>query len=426
MSLVKETVARNRAGHRVALASVCTAHPDVLDAALCLAQARGRPILIEATSNQVNQFGGYTGKTPADFAADVRARANALGVDPGLFELGGDHLGPQAWRKLPAETAMAKAHDMMGAYVEAGFTKIHLDCSEGCQGEPAQVDDDCAANRAAELARTCETAAPDPSTLTYVIGTEVPPPGGARADEPGGAITPTQPGNAARTLECHRRAFAQRGLDDAWTRVVALVVQPGLEFGPLHIDRFDTGQPDRLSQALQSQPSIAFEAHSTDYQYDAVFRALAERHFAILKVGPALTFAYRRAVYALDQLSPWYADERDGRAVAQAMEALMSANPDSWSSHYHGSAHDQYVQRHFGYADRIRYYWPNQPAQEVVRDLLDALPDRMAAPILQQAFSEETIARAQPLQAKAGSLAKALIWSEIQAALMPYLFEEQG
>ena len=55
------------AGKPRGITSVCSAHPIVIEAALRLAKRLGRPALIEATCNQVNQDGGYTGMTPADF-----------------------------------------------------------------------------------------------------------------------------------------------------------------------------------------------------------------------------------------------------------------------------------------------------------------------------------------------------------------------
>ena len=65
--ILRDIIARNRGGAAVAIPSVCSAHPDVLRASLRLAQARDRAVVIEATSNQVNQDGGYTGMTPAAF-----------------------------------------------------------------------------------------------------------------------------------------------------------------------------------------------------------------------------------------------------------------------------------------------------------------------------------------------------------------------
>ncbi|WP_062763358.1 class II D-tagatose-bisphosphate aldolase non-catalytic subunit [Falsirhodobacter sp. alg1] len=408
-------VARTRAGTGEAWVSVCSAHPDVLEASLRLARDRNAGLIIEATSNQVNQFGGYTGMTPADFIADVRRIADRVGCDPALIAFGGDHLGPQAWRNEPAESAMAKAEDMIRAYVRAGFTKIHLDCSEGCAGEPGQVGDDLAADRAAQLAAVAE--AEGDGTISYVIGTEVPPPGGARNDEEG--IIPTSPAAAATTLDITRRAFEARGLHAAWSRVRWLVVQPGVEFAPAHVHAFDPGQPDVLSQALQGVDGIAFEAHSTDYQQPEVFGALALRNFAVLKVGPALTFAVREALYALSHIDGWMTGAPH---LADLMENLMTTAPGYWQGHYHGTPAEQRLLRHFGYADRIRYYWTRPEAKEAVAALCARIDGTLAVETLMAQYIRPAAqGRVSALMATGLPLSKAVIAAYIEAALLPYL-----
>src|SRR5512142_2268044 len=120
-----EVLAAQKRGEARGIASVCSAHPTVLRQAVRTFQ---HP-LIEATCNQVNQFGGYTGMTPKDFVRFVRQIAQEQKVEFERIMLGGDHLGPHVWQGLPAEKAMANAGAMVGDYVQAGFTKIHLDCS---------------------------------------------------------------------------------------------------------------------------------------------------------------------------------------------------------------------------------------------------------------------------------------------------------
>ena len=413
-----EGVRRNRREGRFAFASVCSAHPDVLAASLRMAEERDAPIIVEATSNQVNQFGGYTGIAPADFIARVAAIAAAAGADIGRVIFGGDHLGPQVWRARPAGEAMAKAADMMRAFVAAGFTKIHLDCSEGCAGEPAQVGDAVAAARAADLAAVCETAAADPGSLSYIVGTEVPPPGGARAQDVH-TIAPTEPDAAAATLRAHAEAFAATGLDDAWRRVRGLVVQPGLEFAPDRVDRFDAAAPDALTPTLAPYPQMAFEAHSTDYQRPEVYAELARRHFAVLKVGPALTYAYREAVYALSHIEHW----RSGTPhLSDTMERLMLDKPQYWTGHYKGSEERLRILRHFSYADRIRYYWATPEAQEAVADLERRIDrDAPIEPLVEQYFPQSEIDRAEALRTLGLGRAKSLIHARIETALSPYL-----
>ena len=182
VNLLRETIARHKSGAAVGVYSVCSAHPLVLEAAIRQTLADGAYLLVEATSNQVDQFGGYTGMTPADFRDLVMGMADRLGLDRSRVVLGGDHLGPNRWRDRPAEEALELAEELVAAYVAAGYTKIHLDCSMSCAGDPVPPGDELVAARAARLLRVAEETADRVGTtesVSYVIGTEVPVPGGA-------------------------------------------------------------------------------------------------------------------------------------------------------------------------------------------------------------------------------------------------------
>lgn len=413
-----DLIARNRAGSAEALPSVCSTQPEVLTAALLLAGKQSSLLLVEATSNQVNQFGGYTGMTPVEFAERLTALAGRLGLDPEQLVLGGDHLGPQVWRRETGATAMESAGELVRAYVRAGFQKIHLDCSEPCAGDPRPLPAALSAARAAELAAECERIAPNPSALAYVIGTEVPRPGGALAEEEG--LRPTRPEDAAEVIELHRQAFAKVA-PAAWERVAALVVQPGVEFSPTHVVHCDAAGASGLAQALRGQPRMCFEAHSTDYQLPRAFAALGAGHFAILKVGPALTDAYRRALYALDAMSGVLDGRGTRPALPDVMESLMLAEPRHWRDHYHGTEAECRWLRHHSYADRIRYYWPQPAAGNAVTALYDRV-DAIQPPhyVLRDYFAAELIERADELRAVAGGPARALVLASIQSVLSPY------
>ena len=415
--ILRDIIRRNRNGAPVAIVSVCTAHPQVLLACLKRAAELREPLVVEATSNQVNQDGGYTGMTPADFISFVTDLAKTADFPLNQLVFGGDHLGPQVWRKQPADDAMAKARVMIADYVKAGFSKIHLDCSEGCAGEPAQVGDAIAAARAADLARVAIAASAMPKSLLFIIGTEVPPPGGARMDE-SGDIPPTTPASALATLAAHRKAFISAGLEPVLPQIGGLVVQPGVEFSPMHVHPMPLSRDPGFRAVLQDWPNLCLEAHSTDYQHPAVFRRLAALGFAFQKVGPALTFAWREAVYGLDALAQ-IAGWTDAEPLPQVMERLMLANPASWSAHYHASSGDLRVQRHFGLADRIRYYWPQPEAQAAVQNLFAALKDRdLPAPMLKQVFGPARIARAGT-----HPTAESLAAAAVSLALDPYFLD---
>lgn len=370
------------AGKPLGITSVCSAHPVVIEAALLLAKETGRPALIEATCNQVNHEGGYTGMTPSDFRTFVKKIAQKVGIAMDNVILGGDHLGPNPWKSLPAEEAMAKAEAMIAAFSAAGFTKLHLDCSMGCAGEPVALDDETTASRAARLAAVAEAHKTDIDPV-YVIGTEVPVPGGALEELHDLAVTTTEA--VSKTYAVHEAAFSEHNQQSAFERVIGMVVQPGVEFGHSDVIEFAPEKAAGLSDYLRSMPNIVFEAHSTDYQSTDALAALVQGGFSILKVGPWLTFALREALYALDAI----ADVMDGHAprnrLMSAMENAMQQSPDNWAKYYDGSDEELFYQRHFSYSDRIRYYWPTKEATKAVADLKARLAGRtIPEPLLSQ------------------------------------------
>ena len=412
MSLLADLPRLHAEGKTTGITSVCSAHPTVIEAALRLGVETGGPVLIEATCNQVNQDGGYTGMTPADFRRFVETIADATGFPREDLILGGDHLGPNPWKALPPDEALAKARAMVDAYARAGFAKIHLDTSMGCAGEPAALPDATTAERAADLAAVAEAAAP--TAPVYVIGTEVPVPGGAThaIDH----LEVTSPNAARETVAVHQRAFAARGLDAAFARAIAAVVQPGVEFGNDDVIVYRPEAARALSASLAELPGFVFEAHSTDYQPTAALAALVRDGFAILKVGPGLTFALREALYGLDHI----AAALDGAppALAAAMEAVMVANPANWQKYLHGTPDDLRRERHFGYADRIRYYWPDPAAQSA----LARLDARLAGRRIPETLVSQYLAALYPDVASGGLEATphALQIAAIQRVLRAY------
>ena len=366
----------NRQSRKGGTYAVCSAHPAVIEAAIRQSIEDGSLMHVESTSSQVNQFGGYTGSTPAQFAKRIHSAAKSAGLPADRVLLGGDHLGPFPWRNEASRSALEKACKLVSDCVAAGYVKIHLDASMACADDAETgISARTIAERAAILCRAAEAAhgelpsgSPPP---IYVVGTEVPVPGGELNDA--GALAITKAEDVHRTLEEFRRGFAEQGLESAWERVIALVVQPGVDFGSNSIFNYDPAKAASLSAALSAHPGIVFEAHSTDYQSPEALTRLVEDHFAILKVGPWLTFAYREAVLALSAIEHELFGKKAARIsqVREALEAAMLRDPSHWRSYYHGDEDEVRRERIYGYSDRCRYYW-NQPAvQEEIARLLD-------------------------------------------------------
>ena len=376
-----EIVANNSKVGAKGMYSVCSANAAVLEA--CFRQAREDEsiLLIESTSNQVDQEGGYTGMKPGDFVRYVNSIATRVGFPKEMILLGGDHLGPNKWQVLPATEAMDHAGVLVEEYVKAGFQKIHLDTSMFCADDPGDPDkplaDEIVASRAAILCRAAENAwkefCPQGSKPVYVIGTEVPVPGGAQDEED--IIIPTKPEDAARTIEVTGQSFIDEGLTDAWERVVAVVVQPGVEYGDDRVFKYNRALAGELSNKIREYDRLVYEAHSTDYQAEAELKALVEDHFCILKVGPWLTFAYREALFSLESMEVEImgAGNDDLSRLRDTMDRVMLQDPKHWKKYYPGTEIQQLFKRKYSFSDRSRYYWPDESINAARNKLIDNL-----------------------------------------------------
>ncbi|MFC3034602.1 D-tagatose-bisphosphate aldolase, class II, non-catalytic subunit [Pseudoalteromonas fenneropenaei] len=371
MQNLLQQLAANRQGENKGIFSVCSAHPWVIEAALNHAKTHQLDVLIEATANQVNQFGGYTAMQPADFIQFVKSMAKNLDCDEALIHFGGDHLGPVCWQHKPAEEAMMLADSLIADYVRAGFKKIHLDTSMACADDSLPLCENEIAARAARLCAIAEQTARTEfgkSDIYYVIGTEVPPPGGA--DEVIDSLTVTAVSDVERTLQLHQKAFFAAGLAEAWQRVIGVVVQPGVEFDNWQVVQFDASKAAALKTLVSPTHTWVYEAHSTDYQHTQQLAQLVENHFAILKVGPELTFALREALFGLSHIEELLVAPLQQSHLRQVVANDMATEPASWQRFYHGTSTAQAMQCYFSLSDRIRYFWTKPHVQAAVSKLI--------------------------------------------------------
>ncbi|MDO6524400.1 D-tagatose-bisphosphate aldolase, class II, non-catalytic subunit [Motilimonas sp. 1_MG-2023] len=398
MTTLLSLIGQHKQGRATGIYSVCSAHPLVLEAAIKQAAHDQQLVLIEATSNQVNQFGGYTGMTPQDFADHVFALATRLNFPAQNIILGGDHLGPNCWQNLTAKQAMAYSSQMINDYVCAGFKKIHLDCSMSCADDTTPLSEAVMAARAAQLCLIAEQAwqKVGGDAPLYVIGTEVPTPGGALESLEQEGVEVTKPEEALATLDAHHQAFSDIGVGYVWPRVIGLVVQPGVEFDHHHVHHYNSEKAQSLSQIIERQPHLVFEAHSTDYQNAPAYHQLIQDHFAILKVGPALTFALREALYGLDRAEQEWLGSHHASHLRDTIEQVMHEQPDYWRSHYSSKGHQQFLDCSYSLSDRIRYYWTHPEVKAAQQALFDHLTTKpLPVTLLSQYLPNQAKAIAQ-------------------------------
>ncbi len=424
---------KNRSeGHQAAgLPSICSANAHVIRAVMRRYKQAGipLPLLIESTANQVDQNGGYTGMTPVDFANFVYQLADEECFPKDALVLGGDHLGPLTWRTRPESEAMAMAADLVTAYVSAGFGKIHLDTSMKLGDDPVgPLDIRTVARRAATLALACEKAfaarrqqCPGDQHPVYVVGSEVPVPGGSQAAED---LAVTCPDDFERTFSSIRNAFMQYGAKEAIPYIVAVVVQPGVEFSNMSVHDYLSEKAAALTSRLGKYPSLVFEGHSTDYQTRGALAQLVRDGVAVLKVGPGLTFAMREALMALEAMEGTRGEDDSKQACFSAqLEEVMRESPKHWQNYWDASAAwGQRGQMLFGYSDRCRYYLGHPKVQQSIQALL-AHSKPYPLPLLSM-YMPAQYARVRKSELE--NAPEALMYDKIGEVVDDYLFAATG
>jgi D-tagatose-1,6-bisphosphate aldolase subunit GatZ/KbaZ len=315
---------------------------------------------------------------------------------------------------------MQKAEDLVRQCVAAGFEKIHLDTAAPCADDAgACLPVEVVALRGARLCRAAEdkhAATRREKGLFYVIGKEVPVPGGGLGEDPAVPVTDSE--ELLFSLEEYRRAFQKMNLSSAWARVMATVVQPGVDFGDVAVAAYDSLRAKALSACHGRLPGImTFEIHATDYQSPGALKNLVQDHFILLKTGPCLTFALRKTLYALAHIEKCLPDIASPSRLVEVMETLMVSHPAHWQSHYGGGEEAQKHWRHHSLRDRIRYYWSLPEAVQA----LESLVRNLSRPIpfdLIQAFMPDL--HAEIVEQRIFNDPSAILGLGIQKVLAPY------
>ena len=391
---LKKIVSLQKSGNAVGIYSACTANEFALRACMDKAVETDLILLIEATANQVDQYGGYTGMKPADFITFVRRLAEEEHLPMNKIILGGDHLGPLTFSQYEEDKAMAESSELVRQYVSAGFTKIHIDTSMKVAGDDpdTRLSDETISRRGAMLARVAEDAYaellkkdPDAIHPVYIVGSEVPIPGGSQdAKDTGMQVTKVKDFEA--TVAAFKNAFESRGLEEAWKQVIGVVVQPGVEEKDAGCTEYDREKAKELMASINEYPNLVFEGHSTDYQTKLKLRELVEDGVGILKVGPGLTYAAREGIFALAYAEKEMLKDHPEQQsyFMEVLDEAMLADPKYFQKHYHGTPEEIALKRKFSFSDRSRYYMPQASVQKALAVLFKNFENGVPLGLLSQ------------------------------------------
>ena len=391
---LKHVVRLQKEGKQVGIYSACASSEIVLRACMERAKETSSVLLIEATANQVDQYGGYTGMKPADFMKFIQRLAGEEGIPMSQIILGGDHLGPLTFTRYNEDKAMAEARELIRQFVLAGFTKIHLDTSmKVASDDPdTRLSDEVISRRGAELAQVAEDSYkellktnPNAVHPVYIVGSEVPIPGGSQQSVDTG-LQVTKVEDFKNTVSIFEKSFHEHGLDEAWNQVVGFVVQPGVEEKDAGCTPYDRSKAVDLMASIKEYPNFVFEGHSTDYQTKYALRELVEDGVGILKVGPGLSFAAREGLFALAYAEKEvFADQPEKQShFMEVLDAAMVANPVYYQKHYHGTPAEIAYRRKFSFSDRSRYYMPTEEVRKAQEVLFNNFKDGVPLGVLSQ------------------------------------------
>ncbi|PMQ01042.1 MAG: hypothetical protein CBR30_08090 [Dictyoglomus sp. NZ13-RE01] len=363
------------------LISICTSNFKVLESVFRYFKEKDTYFLIESTSNQVNQFGGYTGLKPKDFVYKINNLSQKFSFNK--FFIGLDHGGTYPWRNLEISSAMQNAKTLIKESVESGYRKIHLDASYPLRGELSLSIEEIVKREVELLIIAEETAQNYNMNPIYVIGTDVPRPGGNISEKP--KVTPNS--EIYEMIDAFKKELSKNSLDKVWDRIVAIVVNLGIEFGDENIYEYSSEETKELITVLDSNKDLVFEAHSTDYQPLKSLKEMAKNGVGIFKVGPALTFAYRSALFSLAHIEKILFKNSTSNFIETLFSLLKEDN--RFYKEYYGENIDinKVV---FSFLDRWRYYYENEKIQNSLKMMFKNFEDKnIPLPLIYEYFPDQ-------------------------------------
>ena len=268
MKAILDLIARHKAGEPCGIFSVCSAHPLVIEATFRPRPAVGRALRADRGDLESGQSGRRLyrheagglprlrpwhrgSRRPAARSRSARRRPSWSQCLAGAAGRGGDGTRRRADRGLCSRGLPQDPSRL-------------LDVVRGRSGAAIRRDDraPCGAPLRGRRTRPCRAPEESRRSMSSAPRSRFPVAPRKSSD----TLAVTTPEAARATIDTHRAIFAAAGLADAWPRVIAVVVQPGVEFDHRKVVGYVPEKAHALSRMIESCDGLIFEAHSTDYQ----------------------------------------------------------------------------------------------------------------------------------------------------------------
>tara|TARA_B100000767_G_C19718103_1_gene515916 strand:+ start:141 stop:1364 length:1224 start_codon:yes stop_codon:yes gene_type:complete len=274
------------------LPSFCTANFDVIESIFYYCLINKFPCLIECTSNQVNQDGGYTFTTPKLFVKKINKLRKKIKLNKSQLFLGGDHLGPLPWKNNTNKTALKKSIKLINNFLNEKFDKIHIDTSIKCKNDQL-INNEIIFDRTCKILNS-PIIKKKIDNKFLVIGTEVPLSG---SDDDKKVIITSMKKIKIEALKFQNLLVNLK----LKKKIFGLVIEPGMKYMNSSIKK-PIFTKFLNKKKFSKANDFVFEAHSTDYQPKKILLNLVDNNFKFLKVGPELTYNYSRSLFFMNKI----------------------------------------------------------------------------------------------------------------------------
>lgn len=339
-----------------ALPSFCTANIDVIKSIMIFCNFNKLPCLIECTSNQVNQYGGYTNKTPKKFIKEIDLLRKKFNIKKNKLFLGADHMGPLPWKNNTSKVAIKNSIKLIETLLNENFCKIHIDTSIRCNDDLI-FNNDVIFSRTKEILEQAKIKKKIKNKF-LITGSEVPLSGSG--DSRKNILTTTK--HIKDDHEQLMKIFNKSQL--LKNKIFGLVVEPGMKFMHHSIKKPDL-QKFNDKYLYSKKNNFVFEAHSTDYQPYNILRKLVENNFKFLKVGPELTYNYSRSLFFMENIEKKLFTKNKS-SIKNNIFKLMIKNKKYWISYYKTNKKKILLESKL---DRMRYYLNDKKSIESINNL---------------------------------------------------------
>jgi D-tagatose-1,6-bisphosphate aldolase subunit GatZ/KbaZ len=365
----------NRRGERKGIYAVESQNPTVQEVYLRQALADGSPALFEVSAEILDPHGQSGKILPEDFIGKVKQIAVKIGFPLDRLFFGVNGLSPSLWHGESVESALKKTRAFISDIVSLGFNKLGIHAGIHLKGDPADqlLPREVIIAREAALYQAAELAAaglPDEEKPLYVIDVH---PGQGMIE---GKKDMVRKEDVENTVDRFALTAAAAGLPEIKERLLAARVFLGPGYDSEKVIPFDSSLLKKLSGCVYGYKPVIFEALQTDFQPQMVLDQLVDNHFALLSVGPELTYTMREALFSLAIMENETMIGKPGVYLSNfiiELDRAMQSAPQHWQKYYTGNGFEQLVARKYSLYDRSRFYWEDKEVRKTKKRLFDNL-----------------------------------------------------